>query len=772
MKCSKIFYCYTSKFVWISLLTSTLLLVLLSGNTASANEPIRRCYDIQLVFARGSGEPLEGKNYTGFRDEIKERLQLGDISVDAYELGSNRGYKGYAYPAEKVNDDKLFTTGLSAQSSSGYKNTVYGMSVKTGVTELSYYLIDTAARCPSTKFVLGGYSQGAQVMGQVLPVLPQSIANKIIFVALFGDPKLYLPEGEGIHPSACRNQDFSNWRRIVPNCKTDDGTLDARKPYIPNYFLNKVGLWCNNQDWICGSSKNPLNNSGHDRYAVDGGAIDDAAREISIKINRQRGIIPNLPPSQLGLSLLSKPDMPLHGPDVVMIIDRNGQNEVRFRLRVQAAMQNAEKYWRQGGRVAFVTLCSANLQQTKYNSSGLVGNSNSERERLDYFVSMNQYCGTTHIDRTYALAMTTALDSVQWRVGAEKAALLMSEYSPRNPNEPMLRDYIATRAAEIDPVNIYSLVESGGDISFLQEIADATAGRVFTYNGDEDIIISAEDTADRILTRPIIRFRGDEHTTTVNEPIILSAWSSLDEVDEHRTYRWDFEGDGIWDESTTVPTVAAHYASEGTRLAQVEVTGSDGGKASMTTYVRVDAALPEIISQLEPPADVRYKIISTNNGMSTARIFWIPDSSVYKYVISVGGIHLGMLDNSRATIDLTDIDRSHNTVISLQAMDEAFNLGTKSSVEIPASIPIIAADKSSHTAVIDKVSTVAAVGGAVDDNIQEKNKSLMAQAAGGQNEEQGKRTIHILVTVGAVLVSVLVGILSYIRYKRRQSNSN
>lgn len=753
------FFCY-SIFVCGAIIFIT---TLLSGATVSAS---KGCSDIQIITARGSGQAYgKSPEMLRFVDQISSRLGL----IAHYELGGS-GYKGYAYPAEKVHGDKLFTTGLSAQSSSGYKNTVYGMSVKTGVTELSYYLIDTAARCPNTKFVLGGYSQGAQVMGQALPVLPQSIANKIVFVALFGDPKLYLREGEGIHPPACRNQDFSNWRRIVPNCKTDDGTLDARKPYIPNHFLNKVGLWCNNQDWICGSSKNPLNNSGHDKYAVEGGAIDDAAREIAIKINRQRGIIPNLPPSQLGLSLLSKPDMPLYGPDIVMIIDRNGQNEMRFRLRVQAAMQNAEKYWRQGGRVALVTLCSTNLQQTKYYSSGLVGNSSDERERLDYFVATNQYCGTTHIDRTYAAAMTVALDSVQWRAGAEKAVLLMSEYSPRNPNEPMLRDYIATRAAEIDPVNIYSLVEFGGDISFVQEIADATAGRVFTYSGEEDIVVSMEGTADMILTRPIIRFRGDEHTTTVNEPIILSAWSSLDEVDEHRTYRWDFEGDGVWDELTTVPMVAAHYASEGTRLVQVEVTGSDGGKASMTTYVRVDAALPEIISQLEPPVGVRYKIVSTNDGTSTVRIFWAPDSSVYRYVISVGGIHLGTLDNSRTTIDLTDIDRSHNTVISLQAMDEAFNLGTKSSVEIPASIPIIAADKSSHTAVIDKVSTVAAVGGG--DSIQENTGSLMAQISGHQDEEQSKSNSSPLIIVAILLISALIGIIFYIRYIRRKSHGS
>ena len=51
--------------------------------------------------------------------------------------------------------------------------------------------------------------QGAQVIGQALPNISSGVKNKIVFNMLFSDPKLYLPEGEGIFPPACRNEKLS-----------------------------------------------------------------------------------------------------------------------------------------------------------------------------------------------------------------------------------------------------------------------------------------------------------------------------------------------------------------------------------------------------------------------------------------------------------------------------------------------------------------------------------------------------------------------------------
>ncbi len=70
-----------------------------------------------------------------------------------------------------------------------------------GITDASAHIEATAANCPNTKIVLGGFSQGAAVMGfvtsNVIPdgapegapnPMPPDVANHVAAVALFGKP--------------------------------------------------------------------------------------------------------------------------------------------------------------------------------------------------------------------------------------------------------------------------------------------------------------------------------------------------------------------------------------------------------------------------------------------------------------------------------------------------------------------------------------------------------------------------------------------------------
>ncbi len=95
-------------------------------------------------------------------------------------------------------------------------------------------------------------------------------SDEVIYIALLGDPELYLPEGKGLFPSACNGGELSSYRINVPNCRTKSGSLGSRNPYELDELRGKYGLWCNNDDFICGSSRNLLRNSGHLRYGQDG----------------------------------------------------------------------------------------------------------------------------------------------------------------------------------------------------------------------------------------------------------------------------------------------------------------------------------------------------------------------------------------------------------------------------------------------------------------------------------------------------------------------
>ena len=209
-----------------------------------------KCTLVTAIFARGSGQGFNAKESLTFRTQLESRVDKKHLNF--YELGSE-SYGGNQYPAVDVSN-VWNGNAIGAKISGGMGNT-YGKSVKEGVAELRTYLDIRHRKCPNEFFILGGVSQGAQVVGQALPNISSGVKNKIVFNMLFGDPKLYLPEGEGIFPPACRNENLSAYRREIANCHVDNGALGARKPFLPSEDNSKTGLWCLANDYVCGSSK-------------------------------------------------------------------------------------------------------------------------------------------------------------------------------------------------------------------------------------------------------------------------------------------------------------------------------------------------------------------------------------------------------------------------------------------------------------------------------------------------------------------------------------
>jgi cutinase len=105
------------------------------------------CPDTQVVFARGTGEePGVGPTGQAFVDALRDRLP--GKSVDVYAVN---------YPASDQ-----WSTGLD------------------GIRDAGTHVVNEASACPSTKMVLGGYSQGAAVAGFVTsPAVPDSVPNDV-----------------------------------------------------------------------------------------------------------------------------------------------------------------------------------------------------------------------------------------------------------------------------------------------------------------------------------------------------------------------------------------------------------------------------------------------------------------------------------------------------------------------------------------------------------------------------------------------------------------
>lgn len=114
------------------------------------------CTDAEVVFARGTHEP-DGLGEVGqaFVDALGPRL--GGRSLGVYAVD---------YPAEEDYYNSAVSGGENARA----------------------HILGVVGGCPTTKIVLGGYSQGAAVATGLTSALRPDVADRIVAVALFAAP--------------------------------------------------------------------------------------------------------------------------------------------------------------------------------------------------------------------------------------------------------------------------------------------------------------------------------------------------------------------------------------------------------------------------------------------------------------------------------------------------------------------------------------------------------------------------------------------------------
>lgn len=240
------------------------------------------CADVYFVFARGSGSPLAASDYQAWQSALQREVvsRLPKLRFAHYELGA-QNQSGYQYPAVAVGFDsaEAALVTLGAVVDAGGTGS-FQQSINQGVGELQALVTDVTQSCPNAKFILGGYSQGGMVISQALEVLPR---DKILYAATFGDPQLYLPEGAPRwleRPLACSGQNLSTYRANVPDCTTYQGILGGKQPYVDGNFTQRMGAWCYQDDFMCGSRLNFSDLLGAHLSYKDTAAYTEAASKI------------------------------------------------------------------------------------------------------------------------------------------------------------------------------------------------------------------------------------------------------------------------------------------------------------------------------------------------------------------------------------------------------------------------------------------------------------------------------------------------------------
>lgn len=208
-------------------LTTAAILVVTPGLISAAppqTAHAAECPDAQVIFARGTDEaPGPGGVGTAFIDSL--RTAISPKTLDVYAVD---------YPATTD-----FPTAVD------------------GIRDARRQIVTTAAACPRTKMVLGGFSQGAAVAGfvtagtipdgvsaaEVPTPMPPDVADHVAAVALFGKPSPRFMRAIG-SPAVTVGPVYQpkTTDLCAPNdlvCDAHGSSFDAHNSYVDSGLVNQ-----------------------------------------------------------------------------------------------------------------------------------------------------------------------------------------------------------------------------------------------------------------------------------------------------------------------------------------------------------------------------------------------------------------------------------------------------------------------------------------------------------------------------------------------------
>lgn len=449
------------------------------------------CPDVKVIFARGSGgKRYETKDYIAFREVMEEKLQTSGLDYVIDDLD---------YPAVSINIDEGHLETLLGAYVGGGESYEFGDSVREGAKNLARLV--NSDSCKNTKYVLAGYSQGVLVVMNALDMMD---ANKIIYAATFGDPKIYLPEGAGPVPKACGGIGLSDYRVYVPDCRAYKGTLGARDPYRAEVYKGKVGTWCNRYDILCSSQ---YSIKSHTSYIEDG-LYEDASRFIYAKIAAEFGV----------KGKYTSPH------DTAILIDSTGSMNALIDDYKEEAMRLAEQTLEAGGRVALYDYRDVEDEYVP------VERCNFETCNMETFkigLEAIEVDGGGDEPESLLSASVHVMNSLNWKFGSTKSLVVLTDAGYHSPDKDGTTFYdVKKLSKEIDPVNFYIITEPE-NVEEYRELAEATDGEV--VSSVDDLSLLTDAIMERYDSLPRVE-ESEEGAIEILELVVENVVSDSDGV--------------------------------------------------------------------------------------------------------------------------------------------------------------------------------------------------------------------------------------------------
>ncbi|MDR2566030.1 MAG: VWA domain-containing protein [Bifidobacteriaceae bacterium] len=177
---------------------------------------------------------------------------------------------------------------------------------------------------------------------------------------------------------------------------------------------------------------------------------------------------------------------------------------------------------------------------------------------------------------------------------------------------------VAAKALEVGGAEVYAVDTSGSGLQALAPLAAATGGQVINAAG-ADGVAALTEAIDSALAEPIASL-DNPGVQQVGTTIAFDARGSMAEAGLLEKFEWDFDGDQIWDETTTEGLVTRQFNDAFDGVVAVRVTDSQGRTAVASARVLVtndgDYTPPELDNC---PNDYNWEQVDTDeDGLGDA----------------------------------------------------------------------------------------------------------------------------------------------------------
>lgn len=185
-----------------------------------------------------------------------------------------------------------------------------------------------------------------------------------------------------------------------------------------------------------------------------------------------------------------------------------------------------------------------------------------------------------------------------WRNGVTKAVLVMGDAPPHDP-EPTTgytRASVAAAAIAVDPAAIYSINIGGGGSPYFDGLASDTGGQAYPTADPTGAVDSILTAITAITASTVAADAGGPYSGAVGDPVTFDASNSTGGTTPIARYEWDFNNDGTYDQTTTLPTVTHKFTAP--------YTGKIGLRVTTATPEQTATATADVT--ILPPMQIRY----------------------------------------------------------------------------------------------------------------------------------------------------------------------